>query len=537
MLRIENLSFTYPDSLKPALLIDHLHIPRGSFTLVSGRSGSGKSTLLRLTNALVPYFSGGKVSGSILVDGINPLEYGPQVMSSHVGFVFQEPENQFVVERVEDEIAFSMENAAIPRDEMQIRVGNILRLLDIEPLRYRKVNTLSGGEMQRVAIAAALVLQPKLLVLDEPTSQLDPQAAQDVLTLLDQIRKEQGITILVAEHRLERVLQFCTHMLHLTAGKAITSCGTPSEIVALCELQPPVVRLAQLRNWQPLPLSVEAAIPFAKKENFRSIQTETVKKSSKDEQSNQPVFSVRNLSIAYGTQPVLEDISFDLHRAERLVIMGPNGAGKSTLLRALIGLIKPNQGEILLNSEPIVQMHSAEICRSVGFLPQDPNALLFSETVTQELETSLRNHQLPMDGNAIQEMLDQLMLKEEGPTYPRDLSTGERQRVALGAMSITKPQVLILDEPTRGLDQLAKNSLLALLKEWNTKGVTILMVTHDVELAASFASRVILLEEGHLIADGDPRKILHQFPRYRTQIAQLFPHSGLLTVEDLELSQ
>jgi ABC-type multidrug transport system ATPase subunit len=142
-----------------------------------------------------------------------------------------------------------------------------------------------------------------------------------------------------------------------------------------------------------------------------------------------------------------------------------------------------------------------------------------------------------MDGNAIQEMLDQLMLKEEGPTYPRDLSTGERQRVALGAMSITKPQVLILDEPTRGLDQLAKNSLLALLKEWNAKGVTILMVTHDVELAASFASRVILLEEGHLIADGDPRKIMHQFPRYRTQIAQLFPDSGLLTVEDLELRQ
>ena len=537
MLRIENLSFTYPDSLKPALLIDHLHIPRGSFTLVSGRSGSGKSTLLRLTNALVPYFSGGKVSGSILVDGLNPLEKGPQVMSKHVGFVFQEPENQFIVDRVEDEIAFSMENAAIPRAEMQNRILNILQQLGIESLRYRKVNTLSGGEMQRVAIAAALVLRPKILVLDEPTSQLDPRAAQDVLSLLDQIRKEQGITILVAEHRLERVLQFCTLMLHLTAGQAVTLCGTPNEVVARCELQPPVVRLAQLRNWQPLPLSVEAAIPFAKNEQILPKYFEAIDLSTKDEENSQAVFSIRNLSIDYGKQPVLEGINFDLHQAERLVIMGPNGAGKSTLLRALVGLIKPNQGEIYLQGQPIVDLHTAEICRSVGFLPQDPNALLFSETVTQELETTLRNHQLPVDGNAIQKMLDQLMLKEEGLTYPRDLSTGERQRVALGAMSITKPQVLILDEPTRGLDQLAKNSLLALLKEWNAKGVTILMVTHDVEMAASFASRVILLEEGHLIANGDPRKILHQFPRYRTQIAQLFPDSGLLTVEDLELSQ
>jgi len=536
MIRIKDLTFTYPGGLNPALQIQSLHIPHGSFTLITGRSGSGKSTLLRLTNALVPYFSGGTITGSILVNGYNPLVVGPQAMSRHVGFVFQEPENQFVVDIVEDEIAFSMENAAIPRKEMQARMQTILEQLNIQHLRFRKVNSLSGGETQRVAIAAALVLMPELLVLDEPTSQLDPQAAQEVLTLLDQLRRERSITILIAEHRLERVLPFCDYMLHLTTRNAVPSWGTPNEIISTCELQPPVIRLAQLRNWQPLPLSVDAAMPFARQEQFTQLQTEKVESSTKDEQSNQPVFSIRNLSFAYGSLPVLENINFDLRRKDRLVIMGPNGAGKSTLLRALIGLVKPNQGEILFNGESIVQMHSADICRSVGFLPQDPNALLFSETVTQELETSLRNHQLPMDRKAIQEMLDQLKLKEEGPTYPRDLSTGERQRVALGAISITKPKVLILDEPTRGLDQLAKYSLLELLKEWNRNGVTILMVTHDVEMAASFASRVILLEEGHLIADGNPRKILHQFPRYFTQIAQLFPESGLLTVKDLKLN-
>jgi energy-coupling factor transport system ATP-binding protein len=213
--------------------------------------------------------------------------------------------------------------------------------------------------------------------------------------------------------------------------------------------------------------------------------------------------------------------------------MGPNGAGKSTLLRGLIGLIKPSQGQVYLNGQSIAGRHSADICRTVGFLPQDPTALLFSETVRQELETTLHNHQLPIQEKDLQELLDQLLLKEEGGAYPRDLSTGERQRVALGAIAIMKPQILILDEPTRGLDQLAKQALLALLRMWNSKGVSLLLVTHDVEFAASFATRVILLEEGRIIADGAPRRILHQFPRYRTQIAQLFPHTDWLTVADV----
>ncbi|MHB8133117.1 MAG: ABC transporter ATP-binding protein [Anaerolineaceae bacterium] len=528
MIQIKDLTFTYPGSQNPALQIQSLHIPPGSFTLITGRSGSGKSTFLRLTNALVPYFSGGTITGSILVNGKNPLLVGPQVMSRHVGFVFQEPENQFVVNIVEDEIAFSMENAAIPRSEMQTRIQTILEQLNIQHLRFRKVDSLSGGETQRVAIAAALVLIPELLVLDEPTSQLDPQAAQEVLTLLDQLRKERSITILIAEHRLERVLPYCDHMLNLGAGNKAGVYGTPAQVIVHNELQPPIVQLAQHFNWQPIPLGIEEARSFAEKVS-RPI---SIPKSYP--QSNPPpILSMREVSITYPNQPVLSQVNLDLFPGERLVIMGPNGAGKSTLLRGLIGLIKPSQGEILINGQSISDRSSADICQTIGFLPQDPNALLFAETVTQELEITLKNHNLPINPKAIHDLLDSLFLKEEGLSYPRDLSTGERQRVALGAITITNPPILILDEPTRGLDQIVKHALCELLINWNENGKSILLVTHDVEFAAMFASRVIILEQGKIIANGNPGQVMHEFSRYRTQIANLFPETNWLTVEDV----
>jgi len=537
MLQINNLTFTYPDAKEPALQIDHLHIPPGSFTLVTGRSGAGKSTFLRLANGLVPYFSGGIVSGSILINGINPLEVGPQVMSGQVGFVFQEPENQFVVDCVEDEIVFSMENAAIPSAEMERKLEGVLKQLDIESLRYRKVHSLSGGEAQRVAIAAALVLQPKLLVLDEPTSQLDPASAQKVLSLLERIRNENGITILIAEHRLERILHFCTHLLHLSIDQPKAIFGTPREVILKSDLQPPIIQLARQLNWQPLPMSVEEAKAFAVHFHPNLKLNKQPDLPSLKQNSEQPILSMQDLTVSYGTNTVLKDVNLRLNLSERLVIIGPNGAGKSTLLRSIIGLIKPTHGSIILDGQSIENLHSAEICRTIGFLPQDPNALLFSETVSQELETTLLNHKLPVDKKQIENLLNHLLLKEVEVAYPRDLSTGERQRVALGAIAITNPKVLILDEPTRGLDPLAKMALVNLLKSWNKMGITILMVTHDIELAASFASRIVILEEGQIIADGTPQIIFHQFTRYQTQIAQLFPDTELLTVKDLELGE
>jgi energy-coupling factor transport system ATP-binding protein len=530
MITINQLVFTYPANDKPALRINQLSIPSGSFCLVTGQSGSGKSTLLRLTNGLVPHFTGGTLSGSIRVAGLDPVQSGPALMSKKVGFVFQEAENQFVVDVVEDEIAYSMENAAVPRSEMRSRIDNILQQLDINSLRKRKLSTLSGGEAQRVALAAALVLNPALLVLDEPTSQLDPRAAQEVLALLDRLRTTYGLTILLAEHRLERVLPFADSMVHIQPDGSDCWFGSPQEIIPRSQLQPPVVQLGIKFRWQPIPLDVPAAAAYVHHKLMINPPPPVLKINT-----GHPVISVKNLIVTYPEHPVLKDISFEVYEGERVAIMGPNGAGKSTLLRALIGLIKPQAGSIALFDQSIHNRQTAEICRSVGFLPQDPNALLFSESVQKELEVTLQNHGLQPEENEILTLLNELLLNEKSAAYPRDLSTGERQRTALGAICITNPKIIILDEPTRGMDQLAKAALIRLLKQWNAKKRTIIVVTHDVEFAAEFATRTMILENGSVLADGQPARVMHDFPRYRTQVANLFPDTPWLTVEDVEL--
>ena len=530
MIDIDQLIFSYPETSKPALKLKHLHIPAGAFCLVTGQSGCGKSTLLRLTNGLIPHFTGGTVSGSIRVAGHDPIQSGPELMSRQVGFVFQEAENQFVVDVVEDEIAFSLENAAVPRSEMRIRVNQVLEQLNIRHLRRRKLDTLSGGEAQRVALAAALVLNPKILVLDEPTSQLDPQAAQDVLNMLEHLRRTNGLTIVLAEHRLERILPFTDLMIHIHPDGSDCLIGSPQEILPLSRLQPPVVQLGIKFGWQPLPLDVSSAAEFVPP-NLR-IKTPG---QPRNNSLRKTVISVSELVVNYPDQPVLKNISFDIFAGERVALMGPNGAGKSTLLRSLIGLIKPAHGSINLFGESIHKRQTSEICRSVAFLPQDPNALLFSETVRKELEVTLQNHGFEINNQEISDLLQELSLNEKNEAYPRDLSTGERQRTALGAICITQPELIILDEPTRGMDQLAKSALIALLKRWNAAGRTVLMVTHDVEFAAEFATRTIILENGSILADGSPYEVMRANPRYRTQVAQLFPQTPWLVADDVNL--
>ncbi|PKO13940.1 MAG: ABC transporter [Chloroflexi bacterium HGW-Chloroflexi-10] len=535
MIHINQLTYQYPGAAQSALMIEELHIPAGSFCLVTGQSGSGKSTLLRLINGLVPHFSGGTLQGNLKVAGLDPIALGPQVMSRHVGFVFQEPENQFIVDVVEDEIAFSLEHAGVPRKEMQQRIQSILAQLHIEPLRQRKLETLSGGEAQRVAIAAALVLNPQILVLDEPTSQLDPLTVETVLNLLQDLRSQRNLTILIAEHRLERLLSQVSHLVYINPqGKGCLS-GSPSEIVTHIPYQPPVVRLAMAMGWQPLPLDVASAKKFIGM--LPQIQPRTNPVSTQPAENNDPILEVRGLYANLPEVPVLKDISLTIQPGERLVIMGPNGAGKSTLLRCLMNLIKPEKGDILLNGHSIINQHTAELSKSMAYLPQDPSLLLFADSVRLELETTLHNHHLPIDPQTIEDLLQHLMLTDKAEVYPRDLSTGERQRTALGAVCITQPQILLLDEPTRGLDQEAKQSLVQLLLSWNQLGKTIVMITHDVEMAAAFANRILILENGQICADGKPGDIFQEEPRYTPQIASLFPSSGWLTLNDIPLNE
>lgn len=541
MIEFDRVTYTYPNTSRPALHNLSLILPVGEVIVAAGPSGAGKSTLLRCINGLVPHFSGGAVSGNIRVLGLDPVTETPQVMSRHVGFVFQDPEAQFVMDRVEDEIAFALENVAMPAQEMRVRVEETLDLLDLAPLRSRPLAELSGGERQRVAIAAALALRPEILVLDEPTSQLDPKSAEDVLNALARLNSDLGLTIILAEHRLERVLPFTDQLLYLPAhapGKETASIlGDPRSVLPLMEQTPPLVRLAKQFQWSPLPLTIKDGLRFSRAIAGAHATKEESPLSPLTRGA--PLVVAQQIEVRYGRTAVLQGLDFALSAGEIVAVMGRNGSGKSTLLKTLVGLVRPQRGHVTVMGRDAAKLDVATICRSIGYLPQDPNSLLFADTVIEELWFTLRNHgyepesnpaSLPLDPAAL---LAQLGIAELAGTYPRDLSVGERQRVALAAILAVKPQALLLDEPTRGLDYGAKAQLVDLLTGWRKAGMGIVLVTHDVELAAALADRVVLMSQGELIAQGAPGTVLGASPLFAPQIARLFPGTGWLTPQDV----
>ena len=536
MIHLDHLSYTYPGSTDPALRDVSLDIGEGEFTLVSGPSGSGKSTLLRVLNGLVPHFTGGSISGSAVVSGHDPIGEGPEVLSRVVGFVFQDPESQFVVDRVEDEVAFALENAAVPPTEMRLRVEEVLHLLDLTALRDRPLDTLSGGEKQRVAIATALAFRPRILALDEPTSQLDPQAAEDVLQALVRLNQDLGLTVVIAEHRLERILPYVDRMVHLSElGDGVVT-GPPRRVLQQMDLTPPLVTLAKELGWEPLPLTVKEGRQLAADSNVRASGSQTRTPSGATAvpttAHGDPRLALHKLRFAYNGKPVLRDIDLEIEPGELVALMGRNGSGKTTLLRCIVGLLMPERGEIEMEGTSIIGRATADICKNVGYLPQDPRDLLFADTVLDEFRMTLRNHGLVDDPPlAPSELLERLELGGVVHRYPRDLSAGQRQRAALGAVTVTRPGVLLLDEPTRGLDYPAKRKLVQLLREWQDQGTSILLVTHDVELVAQAADRVLLLSQGEIIADASP-ETLTASPLFSPQVARLFPGTGWLTAGD-----
>ncbi|MCJ7736948.1 MAG: ATP-binding cassette domain-containing protein [Anaerolineae bacterium] len=547
MIQFNRLTYTYPGAQNPVLEDISLEIDDADFVLLTGPSGAGKSTLLRCLNGLVPHFTGGTLYGDISVAGHNPISEGPQVLSHVVGFVFQDPEAQFVVEQVEDEIAFALENAAIHPTEMRSRIEEVLDLLGLVPLRGRAVDTLSGGEKQKVAIAAAMALRPSVLVLDEPTSQLDPQSAQEVLQTLVSLNRDLGLTILLAEHRLERVLPYVDQMIYLRgrsrSGESEQSVlsGAPRKVLERVDLTPPIVTLGKKLGWSELPLTVKEGRHLASEILLRSGHDSSPRGDDISRGCARPcgndaetVLNVRDLRFAYENKEVLKGVSLAVRKGELVALMGRNGSGKTTLLKCLTGLLRPRHGTIEMGGQSLKSRDTAEICRSIGYLPQQPDDLLFADTVSDELIVTLRNHDL-MQAPPIEpdRLLKRLGLEAVVDAYPRDLSVGQRQRVALGAVTVTRPLLLLLDEPTRGMDYAAKEDLVRLLREWQSEGSSILLVTHDVELVALAADRVVVLSQGEIIADACPSEVLASSPLFAPQIARLFPGTGWLTVDDV----
>ncbi|RME81429.1 MAG: ABC transporter ATP-binding protein [Caldilineae bacterium] len=535
MIHYYHFGYRYPSASTPVLRDLSFVLPEGAFVLVIGPSGAGKSTFLRTLNGLVPHFYGGEVSGRVRVAGRDPIAAAPRGMADVVGMVFQDPESGFVVDRVEEELAFALENRALPQDIMRKRVEEALDQLKIAHLRARPVSALSGGEKQRVAIASVLTLHPQVLVLDEPTSQLDPQAAEEVLLALRQLNEDLGITVVLSEHRLERVVQYADYVLYWPGDGGPPMLGEPEEVLRQIPLTPPLITLGKALGWQPLPLTIKEGRRHARtlKQHLHFPEPEQ-RMPRAVANGHEPAIRVEQVWHRYDNGvEALRGVSLSVAPGEFVALMGRNGSGKSTLLKHLVGLLKPQAGEIAVGGHDPVRTPTEELTTTIAYVPQNPDRLLFSDSVADELRFSRRAHRLPPAPQEDEALLESLGIAHLAGRHPHDLSAGERQRLALAAVLVTDPSILLLDEPTRGLDYVQKRELARLLQQLRERGKTILMATHDVELVAATADRVALMAEGEIVVDGPARRVMSESLIFASQVNKLFRDPRLLTPADV----
>jgi energy-coupling factor transport system ATP-binding protein len=531
MIRLESVSLTYPDASAPALRDVTLSIPEGELALVVGRTGSGKSSLLRVINGLAPTFTGGTLNGRVTVAGRDTSQYPPRELADVVGVVLQDPRDGFVTEVVEDEIAYGMESLGLPPDVMRRRVEESLDLLGLNDIRDRPLRTLSGGQQQRAAIASVLAQHPSVLVLDEPTSALDPGAAEEVLAAIQRLVHDLGLTVLMAEHRLERVVQFADRIIHVQPGGYVTD-GAPAKVMVDAPVAPPVVELGRWAHWSPLPLTIRDARRLAAplrellQANLGGPTAQTLPVGRTPLATDSPVAEVRKLRVQYGTHQALRAVDLTVRPGEILAVMGRNGAGKSTLLRSLVGLSVPSAGSVVVGGSDPVSLTGRELTGRVGMVPQEPGDLLWTESVRQECAES-------SDPAEAARLFDELAPDVDPATHPRDLSEGQRLALALAVVLAEAAPVLLLDEPTRGLDYPTKHRLIGLLRRRADGGDAVIVATHDVELAADLADRTVVIAEGDIVTDGPTREVVTSSPQFAPQIAKVLAPIPLLTVADL----
>ena len=531
MISFEHVSITYPGAAAPVLDDVNLYIPEGELVLVVGRTGSGKSTLLRAINGLVPHFTGGTLAGRILVDGRDTAVNPPRELADLVGVVPQDPMSGFVADIVEEELAYGMECLGLAPDVMRRRVEETLDLLGLVELRNRPLLSLSAGQRQRVAIGAVLTSHPKILVLDEPTSALDPGAAEDVLAALQRLVHDLNVTVVMAEHRLERVVQYADRVVVVPGDGEPVISGTPSEMMGDAPIAPPVVELGRLAGWDPLPLTIRdarrAAGPLRELLTGRPAPLRVIN----GERDSAPLTSADHLTVRYGDVSALRNVSTTINRGEIVALMGRNGAGKSTLLNTMVGLRATSAGIVRTNGKDPREIKGSELVHCVGLVPQDPGDLLEASTVAGECRSS--DHDASVDPGTTRALLALLAPEVLDGTHPRDLSEGQRLLLALAIVLAASPPLLLLDEPTRGLDYPTKARLAKILRELAVGGHGIVLATHDVELAAEVATRVIVLAEGEIVADGPTAEVVLTSPMFAPQVAKILAPEKWLTVAEV----
>ncbi len=536
MIRFEQVSVRYPGSEHATLAGVDLEVPEGELVLVVGRTGSGKSTLLRCVNGLVPHFTGGLLTGRVTVAGRDTRHHRPRDLADVVGWVGQDPLAGFVTDTVEEELAYGMESLGVAPDVMRRRVEEVLDLLGMANERNRPLTTLSAGQQQRVAIGSVLTPHPRVLVLDEPTSALDPGAAEDVLSLLQRLVHDLGTTVLLAEHRLERVVQYADRVVLVPGNGHAVVIGDPAEVMATSPVAPPVVELGRLAGWSPLPLSVRDARRRAGDLRARLTSVPDAAGGVDPASDGRDVVAtVSGVVVRYPGAVALRGVDLTLRRGEVVALMGRNGAGKSTLLASLVGLRRPDAGSVRVGpgagSNP-AELAAGDLLRKVGLVPQDPGDLLWADTVADECAQADRDANVESGTAAL--VFDDLVPDVAASTHPRDLSEGQRLALALALVLAARPPLVLLDEPTRGLDYPGKERLVLTLRSLAAAGHAVLLATHDVELAAAVTSRTVVLAEGEVVSDGPSRDVVVSSPVFAPQVTKILAPDHWLTVAEVE---
>ncbi len=533
MISFRDMSITYAGAGAPTLRGVRADVDEGEFLLVVGATGSGKTTLLRSINGLVPHFTGGTMHGRVVVAGRDTRTHRPRDLADVVGFVAQNPVTSFVAETVEAELAYGMETMGVDGTAMRRRVEETLDLFGLADVRSRPLATLSGGQQQRVAIGAVFAAGPRIIVLDEPTSALDPVAAEEVLASLHRIVHDLGVTVVLAEHRLERVVHHADSVALVRAGQ-VEGPMSPAEAMARSDIYPPVVALGRAAGWHPLPLSVRQARRLAAPLRAALAQERPVDPEAPLDHSGtaaEAPAALAKASVMRGDVVALRQVTTAFERGTVTAVMGRNGSGKSTLLGALAGLFAPTRGSVRIAGASPHTLPAHERVKRVGLVPQDPGVLLYADSIATECATADKDFAVPAGTTA------RLFADLAGPVdpsrHPRDLSEGQRLCLALAVILAGAPPVLLLDEPTRGLDYAAKARLGEILRRHAALGRTIVVATHDVELAADICDRVLILADGDVVADGAADDILSGSPAFAPQVAKVVHPAPYLTVADV----